>query len=508
MKRIFEIMLLLFMVSSLAGCSNKKNNVAVDDHLTLTWYCRNYDSAIIDSYDNVAAYQEIQNKLGIDIDFIHYTQDEQFQTMLATGRYPDIMEANWNSFEGGCKNAVDNIIIKLNDYLSEHSVYLKKYLEDDNILQALTLYDGTIAYFPQLKEEGKINAYIGPMIRADWLRKLNLKEPETIDEFTEMLKAFRDNDPNGNGMADEIPFSIEKDGRFSSLSAAFGVFYNEIYADESGKLVFGSIQDGFFEFLKLMRQWYEEGLLDDEFLAQNRAVFERKIKDDKVGATIAYMSSQMPLYNSYSTKSNEPIEYKAIAWLRKNEKIYNPINITEQVSEVGTAISTQNQFPVESVKLLDYMYSDEASRLLNWGIENVTYTDVGGNLEFTEQILNNPSGLTPIVAITPYCLTMRGGAKIMLSEPYQQLNHLPYQTEAMSNWAIGDVYTKEKHFTFTPEDSKKINRIMKPIENYCNDMMIKFITGISSLEEFDSYVKTIEKMGIYDAISVMERYGL
>ena len=57
-----------------------------------------------------------------------------------------------------------------------------------------------------------------------WLDKLGLDIPETTEEFYQMLKAFKEQDPNGNGVADEIPFSATPGGArgFHSLSGAFG----------------------------------------------------------------------------------------------------------------------------------------------------------------------------------------------------------------------------------------------------------------------------------------------
>ena len=98
-------------------------------------------------------------------------------------------------------------------------------------------------------------------MRADWLEELNMDVPETIDDWHEMLVAFRDE------MGADVPLILPKSGRSgnSIFVSAFGVGSGFYQVD--GKVQFGPIQDGFKEYLTLMNQWYNEGLLDPDFAA-------------------------------------------------------------------------------------------------------------------------------------------------------------------------------------------------------------------------------------------------
>ena len=67
--------------------------------------------------------------------------------------------------------------------------------------------EGDIYCFPFLRGDNSLMVFQGPIVRKDWLDKLGIPMPETIDDWYAMLQAFRDKDPNGNGKKDDVPFT-------------------------------------------------------------------------------------------------------------------------------------------------------------------------------------------------------------------------------------------------------------------------------------------------------------
>ena len=314
-------------------------------------------------------------------------------------------------------------------------------------MEDILLYDGTIAYFPSIKSDPTINAYLGPMIRSEWLETLGLQPPQTLDEWTAVLRAFKWQDPNQNGLQDEIPFSIENGSSFILMASAFGP--STVYYTSEGNAAFGPMESGYRQFLETAHMWYQEGLLNQDFLLMDRQSLNRRVSQDVVGACVGYLGSQMPLYYSYLTEQGKNMEYIGVPWPKADGVIYNPLNIDEKVDELGVAITTANKYPEKTIAFLDYLYSNEATDLLNWGIEGVTYVNESGQKHFTDLILQNPDGLDAITAITPYCLTIRGGTKVILSEPYRLLNNLPCQQNAAVVWAQGDIFFKQPRRNFS-----------------------------------------------------------
>ena len=123
----------------------------------------------------------------------------------------------------------DGRIIRLNELIDSYAPNLKRIIESDpDVKKQIALDDGTIYMFPLLKLDAlKLNATSVLIMRQDWLDKLNLKVPTNIDEWYTVLKAFKEQDPNGNGKPDELPFTGNwGPGNLTKLhdfAAAFGV---------------------------------------------------------------------------------------------------------------------------------------------------------------------------------------------------------------------------------------------------------------------------------------------
>ncbi|MCL6602733.1 MAG: extracellular solute-binding protein [Paenibacillus sp.] len=144
--------------------------------------------------------------------------------------------------------------------------------------------------FDAMKVDGKIYAipnrasqFAGSslMIRTDWLDKLGLKMPTTIDELTEVLKAFKEKDPGGNG-ASGAPLSI--DGALATMvnvTGAFGIATS--WNEQEGKLVPTPLHPGFKDYLTYMSDLYKQGLLDKEFAVNKDATLKEKFTSGRVG---------------------------------------------------------------------------------------------------------------------------------------------------------------------------------------------------------------------------------
>src|SRR5690606_23750198 len=119
-------------------------------------------------------------------------------------------------------------------------------------------------------------------IREDWLQKLGLDYPTTSDEYLDVLRAFRDNDLNGNGQNDEIPFSTRQ-GFNWVMDPIFGMWglvpYHGFESD--GEIVPGFAHPRFVEPLKFLQTMYNEGLLDSEFLTNSSSIWAQKFESGR-----------------------------------------------------------------------------------------------------------------------------------------------------------------------------------------------------------------------------------
>ena len=121
MKKITFMLAICMIASTFAGCGNKKAEEKGKDKLT--WWTTNYAVKYVENYGNVEAYKKIQEKTGIDIEFVHANvnqMSEQFNIMVSSGDMADIIDYNYTYYPGGVAKAIkDKIIITIDDYVKE-----------------------------------------------------------------------------------------------------------------------------------------------------------------------------------------------------------------------------------------------------------------------------------------------------------------------------------------------------------------------------------------------------
>ena len=183
---ILGIMLLSFSASA-------ETLPIVDEPVTLTYFI-SFSSEIIQTLEENTMYQELERLTGVDIEWIHPAGDAQqaFQLMIASNDLPDLVENCMSCYTGGADMLVEEgIAIRLNDYAEYMPNYLGILEEYPDIAKEVYTDTGNLVafYCVQTTQEPP---WDGMRIRQDWLDELGLDMPTTIDELTEVLRAFRD----------------------------------------------------------------------------------------------------------------------------------------------------------------------------------------------------------------------------------------------------------------------------------------------------------------------------
>lgn len=216
--------------------------------------------------------------------------EEQLQLMWLDEELPNVII---HLDEAAITTAAANgQIIDLAPYLKNAELMpnLNKSM-DDYYWDVVSDSEGHIWSFPKF-----INARLksGLNINVEWLKKLGLEKPETPDELLEVWRAFKEKDPNGNGLADEIPFSSELifSNAMETLDPMFGMFgaTGGWQVDENGKVFFGQTTEAYKEGLKWFRDAYAEGLIDAEIFTQDMTGFTAKGQTNPptYGMTLSY----------------------------------------------------------------------------------------------------------------------------------------------------------------------------------------------------------------------------
>lgn len=478
------------------------------EQVTLTyWIPLSVNAAsIMDDYNGSLVYQKLEELTNVHIQFIHPangSEGEQFNLMLASGEYPDLISnANTNYKGGSSKGVSDGVYLQLNDLIDKYAPNYKALRENSPEIARETIgADGVISVIkPIAKLENP--CWQGPVLRKDWLDETGLAVPETIDEWETVLRAMKENHPDGT------PLMVALSGKDvcnfkSSGTDAHGCFvgaYNVgpyFYVD-NGTVKYGPMEQGFKEYLTTMNRWYEEGLIDKDFPTRDNAAVDSMFAAGETGTIVRSIDTADALLKSqgqewvtapYPTQNKgETAQYRAKDWATTSGEV---------------AISTQCKNPEVAMAWLDFAYSEVGEMLFNFGIEGETYNMVDGKPVFTDVILDNPD-MAPEAALFKYKMDkgafLRWGA---YSNPTSLMSTKVMDAKAAWTEGTGSDLILPP-ISLTTEESTKAAKIMSSADVYRQEMVLKFIMGIEPLDKFDDYVAQLESMGIAEAISLYQ----
>lgn len=470
-------------------------------------------TASLNNFGDMASYKEKEKLTGIKVKFTHPPlgqQRDQFNLLISTKELPDVIYYNWADAVGGPEKMIkDGRIIRLNELIDSYAPNLKRIIESDpDVKKQIALDDGTIYMFPLLKLDAlKLNATSGLIMRQDWLDKLNLKVPTNIDEWYTVLKAFKEQDPNGNGKADELPFTGNwGPGNLTKLhdfAAAFGVIGG--FQMNGDKVEFGPIQPGYRDFLETMAKWYKEGLIDPEIMTNDGKAFDYKVTSNLAGAYQGGVFSGMGKYFNLMRDTDPNFNVTGVPWpVSPDGTSYATFNLENKVLSYGEAItaSADEDKLKYIVQWMDYNYSEEGSDLFNFGIENDSYVRDGEGVKFTDTIIDNPNGLTYDQALASYALSIMDGP---INQDSRYLDALLFddgQRAANAEWMKASSALTLPPIRLSTDEVSASTSIMSQVNTYLNETMTAIISGQSPITEFDTMVETIKSMGIDRAIEV------
>lgn len=251
-------------------------------------------------------------ELGIKVkyDWVATPGDEyvqKFNVMLASSEIPDFLTADLvqlkQMYEAGM---LEDLTAIYDEYASELT---KTTINDYGPipLKAAT-FDGKLMGIPFVN--APIDGAQVLWVRTDWLNKLNLPEPKTMADVFAIAEAFATGDPDGNKVDDTVGLALQKDFYGDNYAVLFG-YFNGFHAypktwvkDNSGALVYGSIQPEMRNALAELQRMFKEGLLDKEFGVKNGAAVVETIVSGKAG--LSYGAMWNPLSPFLDLKKQDP----------------------------------------------------------------------------------------------------------------------------------------------------------------------------------------------------------
>ncbi len=547
MKRIIPLLLAMLMLVGLIACSNTPAEPAntpaatgtpadspdeepvkepsnepaeesavlpIADALTTyrIWTGNSVSGLPITSYAENTAWQELEQRTNIHIEWTHGTgwdSTEQFNLSIASGDWAD---SYWNGSWAGSMDYYleEEMILDLTDLIPQYAPNYDALRRIDPTTYRTSLTDASRSAGFYEVSQAKQWSFLGPVIRKDFLDKVNMEVPQTYDELHDVLVAFRDQ------LSVEMPLAIA--GTDDWFTAGFGTVYsnsyfNGLFYQVDGKIRFGPITEEYRSAVSLLADWYAEGLIDKEFYSRTDAASTMTdyMCVDQVGAGRSMYST----FDMFKMMSDNP-DFELVPMYAPVHNKGDEINLVfgggsiSYIKGSPNVIMTTCEDPETLVKWFNYMYSEEGSLLLNYGIEGEDFNfDGNGRPVLTEKIYADAN------LSTNQMLNMHSGSGSggpwwydwtrEITIPGINPNQLATEEIWVGNQAAPEELCSFATLTVAQDDASDYNAIMADVQTTIAEQLARFITGEQNMDaDWEAFVEQIYSQGIEDAIAMQQ----
>ncbi len=540
MKRIFSSVLCALLAASvLASCGNGGSGSStansgssssgvtmsangeypiVSEKVTYTVMApqTNY---ILDLQTN-AYTQWLEEKTNVHIDYETVPEaalTEKVNLSLASSEIPDAyLSCNLDS-ASQVKYGKEGVFINLAPLIEKYGYEIPKAYEANSLLPgAVTTPDGEIYALAGINECYHC-LYCGrAWINQTWLDNLGLDYPETTEEFVNVLRAFKEQDANGNGDPnDEIPMlGISGMWRASCYDFLLGSFVYNDFTDrlsvENGTVNYVANTEEFREGLRFIRSLIEEELIDPVSLTITED--EAHVLTGGDVATVG-VATGMAYWNVLSANDEE---YIGLSPLEGPNGVRNAFVRATGIVAGQFAITNKAENPEILFRWADAQFSEEATYFSSWGPEGegwekapegtlgingkqALYTVLDGVNNTGADTVQNLA--MPNIALANRTSDFRLGQAVGGDDKSEERLY-----EAASKYYYP--YAKEQTYplmVMSAEDSAVVNEYKTAINAYVDEMITGFLAGTYDLDkDWDSYLAEFDALGLEDYLKVLQ----
>lgn len=506
MRKFLSLALILMLAFSLSPVKAEAN-----EPVTLSMF--SVKAPLHGPWEEMIFFDEMEKLTGVSWTFDLVERDslaERKALLLGSGQLPDVMAGvgftDAELLDYGSMGA----FLPLEDYINEQTMpNLTAFLEENPEYKAMmTSSDGHIYSLIYVSAVPRDVAGYKTWVNNEWLKALNLEIPATLDEFHDMLAAFKTQDPNGNGQADEIPisFSSQSNGIAmfrAAILAANGIagnnYNSDLYLDADDNVQYVYTSEAYKAYLEFAHTLYSEGLLDNECFSQTDSQLTAKGNQSLVGcfmnlaSYIVDTTEHYPIYESIPPMTSE-MNDEQITW-------------QNWLGNTGTfVLSSTCANPEAALKWADYLYSPEGGILLSQGPEGYGWDYVDDTRTYWDK--NVPEGfgsseeyrgtLTPDCGtflcgyINPDFLLHLNAPHVINLEEHVAKSYTPYLKPGYPRVKLSDE-AQEISTTYYTD-----------INKYVTSCEARFISGDMDLAQWDEYLANLESMHLQDYLKVYQ----
>mgnify|MGYP001159186338 FL=1 len=524
-KNLVKFSMLIIIVAIISGCSNNSEKTWSEDYeltdvsfpleekVTLKIMTESSPLAPEDPNEKLI-YQRLEEETNVHIEWRNFTGEtfaEKRNLAIASGDMPDaIHNAGYSDYEL-LNLAKDEAIIPLNDLIDSYMPNLQEVLnKSPEYKDMMTAPDGNIYAFPWIEELGQGKESIHsvdnfPWINVKWLDDLGLDMPTTTEELKQVLIAFRDNDPAGNGKTIPMSFIINDGGQdpgFLFGSFGLGDNWDHTVVTNEGEVKLTSSDEGYKEAIKFMNELYDENLIDVEAFEQEWPTYVAKGQEGRYGLYFTWDKGNVSGMNE-DYELMPPLEGPTG---QKNVTRTNGMGFDRS----KMVITSANQNLELTAKWIDQFYDPYQSVQNNWG----TYGDenMQNIFEFDEEekMLKH----LPLEGTAPVELRERtsvGGPLAILDSYYGDITTKPddaaWRLDLMKEIMVphmkaDNIYPK---VFYSHEELKELSTIEADLIPYIQRKKAEWIANGNVEVEWEEYLSELDRLGVQEWLDIKQK---
>ena len=500
MKRILSLVLALLMLASLSS-------IAAADQLPTATIVVRMNSHTDDLNENefIAGLAE-QAGLKIVFACVYTDWNTKKSTILASGDLPDAFLGSGvlkDSEVGGNKILFANLSELINE--TDTPNIWKAFQTDDYYRAVCTGLDGDI-YWMTDRQPFRPSTYASFFINKNWLDTLNLEVPETLEELENVLVAFRDGDPNGNGIADELPMYMALTGDEAwSINAFMGAFgcagsMTNYFALDGETVIYQPLTENFKAFMTWIAHLQAEGLMPAELATADGSQRNARMANEIpiVGVLNAWDNSVIGL-----DYQDQYITIAPMAGPKGDRGVASNYAASAYEPKPKFVLSASSDYKKEIMSFIDLGFIPENGVQLNYGPIGTVLSETDDGI-----VMNNPpegmswndwkykyavNGGWPLLgdetfeglfAEIPPCDSVKVGL-VEVNEPYQFTNSIPA-------------------LKFTDEENDELSIVQTDVETFVTKKVVEWFANGGVEEEWDSYITELHNMGVDTYIAIYQ----
>ena len=432
-------------------------------------------------------------------------------------------------------------ILNLSDYAEYMPDIVSTFEEIPSLYQSHCTPEGDILRIPTIAYNIQ-HVSNWANIRRDWLDALNLEAPRTTEEFREVLRAFQENDMNGNGKPDEV-FVAGYGYLNNILSPAFGCKgmnqgSDSWYVDDNGKVYNTMLTDEARNYVEYVASMFDEGLFWVESFTDSGSQEMILVNENRrAGNFGSYWTSLLNNIDGYSY--GRPDEYNPLLPLTDGT---HPANIKIKHYEGHTTVFLTKNCPAPErvVAFYNWCYSEEAKTVLYSGVDYENpkyYTRVPATEYYTEDIL---ALLTPEQREKTVRVLNEEGKALQerersmsgylgannglwpmkgIDEPHEIAIDFWSSYDQVATRSASDLQMNVAYLRWPYEEGNSHNNLSLAVMtdeqyqehlkyadlyNYMDEMYKKFMMGVEPMSNWDAFVEECYNQGLEDAAKLVQ----